>query len=365
VMRGKDYQILKRAEVQTRLKLPPDQHLTHPESGVVRALYDCPGLTLDPALSPCRVVIATHPAQETKSRVGVTRAGVVYELFLTALPQSAVTASDVVALYLHRGAFENALADEDQEQDPDRWVSHTALGQECWQIVSQWLWNLRLELGHQLHPDPVRTTEFAPALPPAHKESPAQAPVQGYGPAEVALPWKAGRFSGQDFALQPDGTLRCPASQSLAAHERRREADGSLRVVYAASIRSCRPCPLREQCQWNGSATAKPRQVSVLLHPLVVGSLPILWKDWSRRQHRRACMQLLRHQRVEVQVELGLAAAPTLPPAPLSRTQRAHYRLGFQERLARNARVPAASQVTIRLFGVAEGFATSLGLATA
>jgi hypothetical protein len=29
VMRGKDYQILKRTEVQTRLKLPPDQHLTH------------------------------------------------------------------------------------------------------------------------------------------------------------------------------------------------------------------------------------------------------------------------------------------------------------------------------------------------
>ncbi len=110
VMRGKNYQILKRAEVQTRLKLPPDQHLTHPESGVVRALYDCPGLTLDPALSPCRVVIATHPAQATKSRVGVTRAGVVYELFLTALPQSAFTASDVVALYLHRGAGDQCFS---------------------------------------------------------------------------------------------------------------------------------------------------------------------------------------------------------------------------------------------------------------
>ena len=32
---------------------------------------------------------------------------------------------------------------------------------------------------------------------------------------QVALPWKAGRFSGQDFALQPDGTLRCPAGQKL------------------------------------------------------------------------------------------------------------------------------------------------------
>ncbi len=76
-------------------------------------------------------------------------------------------------------------------------------------------------------------------------------------------------------------------------------------------------------------------------------------------------MQLLRHQRVEVRVELGLAAAPTLPPAPLSRAQRAHYRLDWSERLVRNTRVPTASQVTIRLFGVAEGFATSLGLATA
>ncbi len=361
VMRGKDYQMMKRAEVQARLKLPPDQHLTHPESGMVRALYDCPDLALGPEGMRCRLVVATHPAGATKSRIGVTRSGVVYELFLTALPQKAFTASDVVALYLHRGAFENALADEDQEQDPDRWVSHTATGQEAWQLISQWVWNLRLELGHQLHPDPVRTTEFAPAAPPVPAHT---VPASGYAPPQVGLSWKAGRFSGQDFALQPDGTLRCPANQSLVAHERRREADGSLRVVYAASIRSCRPCPLREQCQWNGSATAKPRQVSVLLHPLVVGSEPVLWKDWSRRQHRRVCMQLLRHQRVEVRVEEGLSAAPTLPPAPLSRAQRAHYRLTFQERLARNARVSTSGQVTVRLFGVPADLAASLGLAT-
>jgi hypothetical protein len=368
VMRGKDYQLLKRAEVLTRLKLPPDQHLTHPESGMVRALYDCPNLPLGKTGIQCRVIVATHPVGATKSRIGVTRAGVVYELFLTQLPQNAFTAADVVALYLHRGAFENALADEDSEQDPDRWASHAATGQECWQIVSQWVWNLRLELGHQLHPDPVRTTEFAPALlplPSAHQESSAQAPVQGYGPAEVALPWKAGRFSGQDFALQPDGTLRCPAGQSLVAHERRKEADGSLRVVYAASIRSCRPCPLRDQCQWNGSATTKPRQVSVLLHPLVVGSAPVLWKDWSRRVHRRACIHLLRHQQVEVQVASGSSPSPPPSLASLSRAERAHYRLNWQERLARNARTPRANLVTINLFGVPEAFATSLGLATA
>lgn len=366
VMRSNAYGLLDLPVVQTRLYLPADQQFTLPESALVRTLYDCPGVPVGPNGQHSRLVVATHLKGPKKQKIGVERDGVIYELFLTKMPQEAFTASDVVALYLHRGSFETALSDEDREQDPDRWCSHAACGQEAWQIVSQWVWNLRLELGHQLEPDPVRTTEFAPALPPVHKEatnSPSSS--QGYGPAAVALPWKAGRFSGQDFALQPDGTLRCPAGQSLVAHERRREADGSLRVVYAASIRSCRPCPLREQCQWQGSTTAKPRQVSVLLHPLVVGSAPLLWRDWSRRHHRRACKQLLRSQRVEVQAEQGLTAHPEPVPVLLSRAQRAHYRLDFQERFARNARAPTASRVTIRLFGVPEGFATSLGLATA
>ena len=179
-------------------------------------------------------------AAEKKSRIGRPRKGVVYELFFTQLPQDGFTASDVVALYLHRGAFEAVLSDEDREIDPDRWCSHAPAGQEAFQIIAQWVWNLRLELGHMLEPTPLRTTEFAP---PMKESTVEQVPVQGYGTPSVALPWKAGRFSGQDFSLQPDGTLRCPAQQSLVVHERRKEADGSLRVVYAASIRSCRPCP--------------------------------------------------------------------------------------------------------------------------
>jgi hypothetical protein len=39
-------------------------------------------------------------------------------------------------------------------------------------------------------------------------------------------------------------------------------------------------------------------RVSVLLHPLQIGSAPLLWHDWSRRVHRRACIQLVRHQRI-------------------------------------------------------------------
>ncbi len=97
---------------------------------------------MEPDGVPCRVIVATHPAGKKKCPIGVTRAGIVYELFFTNLPQHALTACDVVELYLHRGAFEPTLADEDREQDPDRWCSHSAWGQECWQLVSQWVWNL-------------------------------------------------------------------------------------------------------------------------------------------------------------------------------------------------------------------------------
>jgi hypothetical protein len=369
VTRGKDYRLLDHPLIQARLHLPPDQVQQRPESQTARSLYDCPEIPVGPNGVPCRVIVATHPAGKKKSPIGVTRAGVVYELFFTNLPQHAFTACDVVELYLHRGAFEPILADEDIEQDPDRWCSHSAWGQECWQRVAQWVWNLRLELGHQIQPDPIRITAFAPAISPQNEQAamrPASsAPPSGYAPPTTATSWKAGRFTGSDFALQPDGTLRCPAGSALIAHEQRREADGSLRVVYGASIRSCRSCSLREQCQWNGAATAKPRQVSVLLHPLQVGSAPILWRDWSRKEHRRACMQLVRHQRIEMSLLPSAAAAPPVEDVILSRAQRAHSRLSWQERLARNVRPPTACQVTIKLFGVPTPFAASLGLATA
>jgi hypothetical protein len=141
VPRGKDDSVLDRPEVQSRLHLPADQQFSRAESGLVRQLSDCPDVAVGPEGVRCRVVVATHPAASKKSRIGDTRHGVVYELFFTHLPQDAFTAADVVALYLHRGAFEPLLADADQEQDPDRWCSHAPAGQEAWQIVCQWVWN--------------------------------------------------------------------------------------------------------------------------------------------------------------------------------------------------------------------------------
>lgn len=125
VMRGKDYKVLDHPVVQGRLHLPADTHFSRPESGLVRQLYDCPDVPVGKEGYRCRVVVATHPAASKKSRIGHTHKGVVYELFFTQLPQDGFTASDVVALYLHRGAFEPVLSDEDVELDPDRWCSHS------------------------------------------------------------------------------------------------------------------------------------------------------------------------------------------------------------------------------------------------
>src|SRR5947209_9416623 len=86
VTRGKDYTVLDHPLVQARLHLPPDQVQQRPESQMVRSLYDCPEVPVGAEGVLCRVVVATHPAGKKKSPVGVTRASVVYELFLTNLP---------------------------------------------------------------------------------------------------------------------------------------------------------------------------------------------------------------------------------------------------------------------------------------
>ncbi len=88
-------------------------------------------------------------------------------------------------------------------------------------------------------------------------------------------------------------------------------------------------------------------------------------RDWSRRVHRRACIQLLRDQCVEIQVGPPTSASLAIESASLSRAERAHSRLSWTERLARNARPETSGRVTIRLFGVPEHVATSLGLVTA
>ena len=273
IARSRAYHLLDLDIVKSRLLCAPDQVSTHPESSATRALYDCASVPLTPAGPNVRLVIATHTGTSSSPAVGTERDGMVYELFVSMLPSPAFTASDVLDLYLHRGSFETVLADEDKEQDMDRWYSHTPCGQEFAQILAQWVWNLRLELGQQLAPAELRTTEFAPVreveISSTDEPDPTEVPPPAivYGPPQWARPSFTHGFPGSAFTPQPNGTLHCPANHPLYLQERRPERDGSLRVLYAARIGHCRACPLRAQCQ-ERSTTLKPRRVSAVLWPL-------------------------------------------------------------------------------------------------
>jgi hypothetical protein len=445
IVRGKDYHLIAQPAIQQRLQLPPDQVTIHPESGASRALYDCGFIQLAPTGPVVRMLLATHPTGSKLSPIGKVREGTVYEQFFTTLPSPAFTPADVLDLYLHRGSFETVLADEDEEQAADRWVSRTQWGQECWQIINQWLWNLRLELGQQAQATTMRLTDLAysrvlePPSPSPDDDpppdgtppptgsvphapevtsvldssaslvapetaGPAETPqnlrdiLASYGPPKFAQPSFTHGFPGSAFPLQPDGTLSCPAGHPLYMQERRPERNGSLRVLYAARIGHCRPCPLREQCQESGT-TLKPRRVSAVFWPrtpppdtasldcevsvceaigasaaagnapvssLPVPAQPVRWGDWPRCQIRRAFVLLLRTQTVLITFRAAETIAHAKPhsqhsPPRSTRAERAHWRLSWEQRLARNARPPTAPPLEITLHGLPVPFILSLG----
>lgn len=369
----------------------PDGVSTHAESGMTRALYDCASVPLTPAGPNVRLVVATHPGTSTDPTVGVEHDGTVYELFVSTLPSPAFTASDILKLYLHRGSFETVLADEDKEQEMDRWYSHAPCGQEFAQILAQWAWNIRLELGRQLSQAELRTTEFAPACeveaPSTDEPEPAELPVPAvtYSPPQWARPSFTYGFPGSAFTSQPDGSLRCPANHPLYPQERRPERDGSLRILYAARIGHCRSCPLRSQCQ-ESTTTLKPRRVSAVVWPLTPSpsdssppsdpantpraSAPVHWRDWPRCSIRRTWLKVVRSQTT------CLESPPPLPPSRaqtsaekiLTRAERAHWRLSWNQRLVRNARPTDAPRLIVTLHGLPATVASAFGfdlLATA
>jgi hypothetical protein len=57
-----------------------------------------------------RLLIATHPATDDPPKVGQQRNGLVYELFISTVLAPAVTAKDLLDLYLHRGYARNRVS---------------------------------------------------------------------------------------------------------------------------------------------------------------------------------------------------------------------------------------------------------------
>jgi hypothetical protein len=349
VTRGRRYQLLEHPQIQRVLAHPPTASVRRMNTGEVVELFEGGWLELGEGLPHVRVIVARHPAPPPGKAVKVgKRVGEwVYELFMTTLDADGFLVEDVLDLYHGRGAFEAVLADEDVEEDPDRWCSSTECGQELGQIACQWVWNLRLTLGQAMQGGEVREIEWAPP-----KEAPPfvvaeENPPQEYGPWQWAASFgrATGRFGAEDFTLQENGRLRCPAGASLWLSEVRQENAFTQRAVYLAYQTDCQRCSLREQCLASGAKGDRARRVSavrrLLPPPAVVARKPIMlgplrWVDVAGRALRRTWTAHWRRQYVEV---LALAQAPKnvspLPRPP--RAVRSHHRWSWHDRLICNA----------------------------
>jgi hypothetical protein len=346
--RGRGYQILEHPQIQRVLLHPPMASVTSMNTGEVVDLFDGGWLELEEGLPQVRVIVARHPASPDKPvRVGKRVDEWVYELFITTLDADGFLVEDVLDLYHGRGAFETILGDEDIEEDPDRWCSYTECGQELWQIACQWVWNLRLTLGHAMQGSEMRDIEWAPP-----KERPPLI-VASENTSEEYGPWlpsgdagrARGRFGADAFTLQEDGTLHCPAGATLWFSERRQENAFTQRAVYLASLDDCRECLLREQCLGRGAKGDRARRVSAVRRLLPAPSIlepqtgilaATRWVDVAGRMLRRTWTAHWRKQHVEV-IPLAANQENISPPPRPPRAIRSHRRWSWQDRLACNA----------------------------
>ncbi len=98
---------------------------------------------------------------------------------------------------------------------------------------------------------------------------------------------------------------------------------------------------------------------------LLPATRPVIWGDWPRCSLRRRWFQLLRSQTVllpSAMVQLEKKEDSKLPGIQ-TRAQRAHWRLNWNERLARNARPCSAPPLAITLHGLPATFAQFFGFA--
>src|SRR2546421_5604753 len=180
----------------------PTARMASMNSGMVVELFEGGWLELGEDLSPVRVIVARHPAPPPGKDIPVgKRVGEwVYELFITMLDAEGFLVEDVLDLYHGRGAGASVLADEDVEEDPDRWCSYSECGQELWQIACQWVWNLRLCLGQTMQGVQVRELEWAPAKAAPAVYGASEPSPQEYGPWQWAAAFgrATGRFGAED-----------------------------------------------------------------------------------------------------------------------------------------------------------------------
>jgi hypothetical protein len=245
VTRGKGYQLLERPSIQQALAHPPTSSMTRKNTGEVVEVFEGGWLALGEELPSVRVIVTRSlaPSPDSTVKVGKRVGEWIYELFITTLDAEGLLIEDVVNLYHGRGAFETIFAEEDLEDDPDRWCSYTECGQELWQIACQWVWNIRLALGHAMQGKELREMEWSPAQERPPRLCSSDPSTETYGPWHLARDSGRGQIPASAFTLHDAVSLRCPTGATLWLSELQQENAFSQRAVFVAQLDDCRPCP--------------------------------------------------------------------------------------------------------------------------
>ena len=151
---------------------------------------------------------------------------------------------------------------------------------------------------------------------------------------------------------------------------------GDLLILFGINPRTCAQCELQQQCFAQGSKGTGGRRVTVVRKRLSTPDLepqprttasmlkvkqppqprsanqPVIWLDCPATRLRRELKQQLQHQQVMIE-SVQLTSLPKEQTIPVfTSDQRAHRRLSWSERLARNALPETGIHWRVQLFGI-------------
>jgi hypothetical protein len=183
--------------------------------------------------------------------------------------------------------------------------------------------------------------------------------------------------------LFTNGSLHLPSHlwPCLGAHRlpHRSTLSRFLAALDPASVEGLRSLCAKGLACAEAVSLLKPRRVSAVLWPLNASrsdsspppdpaptplpSAPVLWRDWPRCGIRRTWIKIVRSQTICLESSSLLSSSPAQTPAEqiLTRAERAHWRLSWDQRLARNTRPADAPPLIVTLHGLPATFASSFG----
>jgi hypothetical protein len=429
LVRVSDYQrLLGRPEVQAVLGQGSTVKFKQADSAVERTVYDVPRVSWSSSDGAVKVetrLVVTQraaAADGSKPRIGYQVGRWVYELFATDRRAEQWSGPEVVSIYLGRGQYEGTLAQEDREMATDRWMTNHGAGEDLWQVVCQWVWNQRVELGVALvaaGETVVRRLEWEVATQEQEPEPVELGWAQEAGsspgagePGAEAGEAAAKRWGPERFERDEQGAVRCPAGVLMELKDRRQRVSG-LRERYQAPASACAGCEHWASCRGpkaspligrkvdlpaaglpkparspaapepaepaepapGARASAASAEPTAERAPCQAGRWPaeprpadrvqpvLLWLDLPAATLRRWFQEALAHQSVRLVEPKPPCPAPGPACRGESRDRRAHRRRTWAEQLSVNALDPGAPTPQLLVSGVPATLARAIGAA--